>query len=265
MKSNTDAKPPRRAGTSTETQRGRWPLTRAMSGAWGALGGRRSTPPEPVEPSPEALAQLARAREILQHDRALSAAHVASVRTTREQLPSPTLLEIATWIAEEAAEPEEVAHPVTLDAVSAVHPRLRDPADPRRPSDDDGETFDMAALASLADVLEPDELALLPAEESAPGEGTLEAPPLLASSADALADEVEGPEVAAASSATDAFDPEPTDAAGEPIRTRTMARLLASQGYLERALMIYDHLLAQTPDDDTLRVEAARAREQKTA
>ena len=80
MKSNTDAKSPRSAGTSTETRRGRWPLTRAMSGAWGALGGRRSTPPEPVEPSVEARAQAARAREVLLRDRALSAQQVASAQ-----------------------------------------------------------------------------------------------------------------------------------------------------------------------------------------
>ncbi|MET0339888.1 MAG: hypothetical protein ABW252_02760 [Polyangiales bacterium] len=231
MKLNTDAKPPRSAGTSTETKRGRWPLSRAMTGAWGALGGRRSSvPPEPTGPSPEALAQLARARDILQQDRA-SAAQVASVRTTRERLPSPAVLDIAGWIADEADEPqlEVAAHPVSLDPISAVRTRLLEP-DARRAPDDDGATFDMAALAGLADELEPDD-----ASEPAAGPGDVAV-------------------------AVDPSDPEPTNAAGEPIRTRTMARLLASQGYVDRALVIYEHLLAEAPDDDTLRVEVDKAR-----
>lgn len=42
----------------------------------------------------------------------------------------------------------------------------------------------------------------------------------------------------------------------EPIRTRTMARLLAGHGYKARALSIYDELLAWRPDDAELRAEA---------
>jgi hypothetical protein len=42
----------------------------------------------------------------------------------------------------------------------------------------------------------------------------------------------------------------------EPIRTRTMARLLAGHGYKARALSIYDELLARRPDDSDLRAEA---------
>jgi hypothetical protein len=47
----------------------------------------------------------------------------------------------------------------------------------------------------------------------------------------------------------------------EPIRTLTMARLLASQGHLRRALSIYDELLVKTPDDLALisEVESLRA------
>jgi hypothetical protein len=47
---------------------------------------------------------------------------------------------------------------------------------------------------------------------------------------------------------------------GEPIRTRTMAKLLARQGYRLRALAIYEHLLARTPDDAALRAEADQLR-----
>jgi len=35
-----------------------------------------------------------------------------------------------------------------------------------------------------------------------------------------------------------------------------MARLLGKQGYRDRALSIYEHLLAATPNDDSLRAEA---------
>jgi hypothetical protein len=47
----------------------------------------------------------------------------------------------------------------------------------------------------------------------------------------------------------------------EPIRTRSMARLLAAQGYPERALTIYAYLLAKDGTDPTLHAEAAALRE----
>lgn len=51
--------------------------------------------------------------------------------------------------------------------------------------------------------------------------------------------------------------PEKTVTCSEPIRTRTMARLLGKQGYRDRALSIYDFLLSATPEDASLRAEAA--------
>jgi hypothetical protein len=68
------------------------------------------------------------------------------------------------------------------------------------------------------------------------------------------------PEPAAAASA--ASDERPQRVQHEPIRTRTMARLLATQGYRQRALAIYEELLLQAGADDSLRaeVEALRAR-----
>jgi hypothetical protein len=50
--------------------------------------------------------------------------------------------------------------------------------------------------------------------------------------------------------------------AREPIRTRTMARLLASQGHVRRALTIYEELLERDPEDLTLlaEIDAVRAR-----
>jgi hypothetical protein len=46
----------------------------------------------------------------------------------------------------------------------------------------------------------------------------------------------------------------------EPIRTRSMAQLLAAQGHAERALAIYEELLAQNSDDAVLLREAAALR-----
>jgi hypothetical protein len=67
------------------------------------------------------------------------------------------------------------------------------------------------------------------------------------------------PEPAAASAGS---DERPQRVQHEPIRTRTMARLLATQGYRQRALAIYEELLAQAGADDSLRaeVEALHAR-----
>jgi hypothetical protein len=50
------------------------------------------------------------------------------------------------------------------------------------------------------------------------------------------------------------------DSGGDPIRTRGMAKLLALQGYKDRALSIYDELLAAEPDNAELRAEAERLR-----
>ena len=46
----------------------------------------------------------------------------------------------------------------------------------------------------------------------------------------------------------------------EPIRTHSMARLLAAQGHRERALAIYEELLARDGEDAVLRREAERVR-----
>ena len=54
----------------------------------------------------------------------------------------------------------------------------------------------------------------------------------------------------------------PKPAGREPIRTRTMARLLASQGHRGRALSIYDDLLAKGDADGSLREEAEALRSQ---
>ena len=52
------------------------------------------------------------------------------------------------------------------------------------------------------------------------------------------------------------------DTSREPIRTRTMAKLLAAQGYHARALAIYQVLLAESPGDAELQAEIERLRAQ---
>jgi hypothetical protein len=46
----------------------------------------------------------------------------------------------------------------------------------------------------------------------------------------------------------------------EPIRTRSMAKLLAAQGHADRALAIYTYLLARDGDDPALQAEVASLR-----
>ena len=48
----------------------------------------------------------------------------------------------------------------------------------------------------------------------------------------------------------------------EPIQTLAIARLLASQGYLDRSLSVYEQLLSENADDAELRAEMQRVREQ---
>lgn len=54
------------------------------------------------------------------------------------------------------------------------------------------------------------------------------------------------------------IDSAPAEGSGEAedrIRTHTMARLLATQDYRERALAIYEELIARRPDDEALHAE----------
>jgi hypothetical protein len=259
-----------------------------MSGAWGALGGRKSAPPAPVDPSPEALANVARAKEVLRRDRLQSAAARASIDTSREHLPSPVSLEIAAWIAAEIADVPVGSAPLTVDAGPCTGVRMRPGADADFM---DGDTHTTHARMNLADLELPMALADLvaPAADEDAGLADDEASPAdnqaqtaddeagasfadssgpepthsLDEAAAFAADEESGERAAIDSSLARegaGFDTEAPSGLGEPIRTRTMARLLASQGYLERALTIYEHLLAEQPDDPTLCAETEAAR-----
>jgi hypothetical protein len=69
------------------------------------------------------------------------------------------------------------------------------------------------------------------------------------------------PNCAPAAPAKPAASSPPAVVCNEPIRTRSMAKLLASQGYAERALTIYAYLIAQNGSDPSLQAEAAAVRE----
>ena len=78
------------------------------------------------------------------------------------------------------------------------------------------------------------------------------------------------PEVAELSSAQETDDDDvqqlsaaellEADSDAEPIRTLTIARLLARQGYYDRSLSIYDQLIAENAEDRELSAEAESVR-----
>ena len=89
------------------------------------------------------------------------------------------------------------------------------------------------------------------AEEAAPAPAAVTTAPELDVSL-----ELDVPFVASAA----AVAPPAVQICDEPIRTRTMAKLLGGQGPRARALSIYDHLLAKSPLDEALRAEAESLR-----
>ena len=283
MKLNIDANASRPGGASTKsTRRSRSKLGQAMSEAWGALGKRKS---DPGQPSPEALEQLARAQEqlarakgILQLDRTLTAAE----RVVHE--PSEASLQIAAWLAAELEEHSDGAVPLDpadfADAsgvMRAAHPTEpvllvpgpRESALPEVAEDAAGASSEDTLRrfgrmqAADADSAPPSERAVLEILTS----GEL---PAVDASAAAAAAPLESTEIATSPErvAQALHGPGQPGEEGEPIRTRTMARLLVSHGYLSRALTIYDHLVAEQPGDESLRTEADGVRAtlaQKTA
>jgi len=78
-------------------------------------------------------------------------------------------------------------------------------------------------------------------------------PPAISATPAAAPPEPAKPGSAARSATTRTFEE-------EPIRTRSMAQLLAAQGHRERALAIYEELIAQDSTDRTLEREAAALR-----
>jgi NADH-quinone oxidoreductase subunit C len=82
-----------------------------------------------------------------------------------------------------------------------------------------------------------------------------------ASAAEAVSEDAQTQQPTAAS--TERVDAQPAaadDDGAEPIRTLTIARLLARQGYYDRSLSIYDELLSENAEDSELRAEADQVR-----
>ena len=259
MKLNIDANASRPGGASTKSsRRSRSKLGQAMSEAWGALGKRKS---EPDEPDPEALAraaraqeQLARAKGILQLDRTLTAAE----RAIAEPVPSSAGVQIAEWIAAEiegvrdGATPLDPASFAENSGVARVVQPAEQPAEPLARAEAAAAVAGQdAGERAVLEILSSGELPAV--DVAAPG-------PLQSAEIATSADEV--------AEAIDALDRQSVPGEQEPIRTRTMARLLVSHGYLSRALTIYEHLLAEQSGDDGLRAEVEGVRAalaQKTA
>jgi len=115
-----------------------------------------------------------------------------------------------------------------------------------------------ASLERMREVIERDRaLVAASPERVATAPAVVDAPEQVAVAPVVVPERVAPPPVPVPSSAERC---EAVPEGGEPIRTRTMAKLLASQGYRLRALAIYDHLLARAPDDAALRAEAEQLR-----
>ena len=122
-----------------------------------------------------------------------------------------------------------------------------------------------AAPIETPDMLELSDAAHAPAEtievattSTAEPEPVLPLPAALAAAVSEVADNAATP--AAEAVRSPAPDTETLVFCDEPIRTRSMARLLASQGHHRRALSIYEVLLAANTADATLQAEAAALR-----
>lgn len=209
MKSNPRS-PSRTDQRAPEAPRKSSRFGRAFSDVWSSLGGRsEEQAAEEALARREAELQVARAREILQQDRAGSTTRRGShpevagqpagqpeeTATRPSAATAPFTLEIASWIADAIADLPDASAPIAVTA-EPVH---------------DGATTSDMAPATLRLGFATTEMAVpLPSEP----------------------------------------------VCKEPIRTLTMARLLAKQGYRERALSIYEWLLAAAPNDATLSAEA---------
>jgi hypothetical protein len=147
-----------------------------------------------------------------------------------------TFSQIASWIEEEIGElPEPSSGPVTLDA----------------PLDED-EAAELDAVLAAPAVLDASA-----AVEPAPLAPSEAAPPAVEPAGSEPTTGTTKRPVAKVRPAAARPVPEPDADAPthEPIRTLTMARLLAMQGYKSRALVVYRELIERAPGDRVLRAE----------
>ena len=230
--------------------RARSQLTQAVGDVLsGALEGRRSgggwlTAFGGLAPS--AAPQTAeRLREVVIRDRALFAANPRPLRTLATD-------DVALG---ELSPPQGVSADAVDDRLHAAPRQQAAPHHEAAPHHDD-DILDDPSLLELDD--EPLEMAArepaVPHEVARPASAK-EAKTKLGASKDGLSKD--------GLSKDGAAKPVSAKPAGrEPIRTRTMARLLAAQGHRGRALSIYDDLLAKNGADASLREEAEALRSQ---
>ncbi|HEY6881806.1 MAG TPA: hypothetical protein VI299_27450 [Polyangiales bacterium] len=216
-----------------------------------------------------------RLKDVLERDRALTAASPAlddladDTRPTQQDLratafaeePPQTgtrrsdrgaselaLSQIASWIEEEIGELQEEQGPLSLEV-----------------------PLDAEEVAEIDAVLAAPPLASLePSQERAAYEGEALEPAVLEPSAlepmpeatDVPVRKAKAARAASPRATVKAKVSEPVEAEveeqeprGEPIKTRTMARLLAMQGYKPRAIAVYRELLKRSPDDPVLLAE----------
>ncbi|MEY4512796.1 MAG: hypothetical protein RLZZ450_4918 [Pseudomonadota bacterium] len=268
-----DARSDRRSGFS----RARAQLSQAVGGvlvsSLGALSGRRAQSAVPTS-TPAAAMHGLRLREIIERDRALiasqpppapveaappsaeqddwmelrAAQEIAEQETSaiRERSDESRASTLETYF-EESVEPDEwMAHEARAIEVLAPRGDAIALAIAETIAEDDDDIDDVDDDEDEDDEDDEDTREMVPVQ--------LE--PLVASTATPATSPK--PVAMPSSTAATVVMPKPMQVAlcKEPIRTRTMAKLLATQGHRERALSIYDHLLQKAVGDDSLRAEA---------
>jgi hypothetical protein len=227
-------------------------LKRALAG--GSTDSNHAAPAAPaVAPSqPAAEGEVdvetsvqARARELLQHDRA----HIPTQKATDEQTPAAAA--VTTGITPPPLPPQRAS--TSDSAPNTPEPRPRTASVPP--------PLPKTRSAAPKRAVRDSKTAALRARLGA----------AKAQLADLQAKRGTSPELAEQAALTsqppdNTLTPAVADADGsspDPIRTLTIARLLAGQGYFERSLSIYDELLAdraEGADNQELRAEADKVR-----
>jgi|GEM_PF-6337113 len=241
-------------------------LKRAMSGARAADAAAPSAQEAAVGPDGEATTSVqAKARQLLLQDR--------TTRPGQPSQPSQTSTDAAeetTGARQRRTSPpplpsQRMAAGASLDAISGKAERASTsrPKRPVRDSKSDALRARLgAAKAALADAQ-----AKRAAEQASAPETTAQSEDVKpeVSAAEAVSGDTQAQQPTAAISEDAAAQPPAADADGsEPIRTLTIARLLASQGYYDRSLSIYDELLTENAEDSELRAEADQVRAKQT-
>jgi hypothetical protein len=247
-------------------------LKRAMSGARPPDAAATSEQDAAVSPDGEATTSVqAKARQLLVQDRT----------TRRGQAPqsarrSPDAAEETTGARQRRTSPpplpsQRMAAGASPDANSGNTERASTsrPKRPVRDSKSDALRARLgAAKAALAEAQAKRAAEQVNAPETTAQVEDTKPEIIEASTVEAVSGDTHTqPPSAAAAPSTESTDAQPSaaDADGaEPIRTLTIARLLARQGYYDRSLSIYDELLTGNAEDSELRAEADQVRAKQT-